>query len=248
MFDDVKKGDATPSQNLPVNSAPNPMSSPDDMFASADPVVAPEKPSAVSMSKLQVKQSPVRLDAASAGSNAINPILIEDEHSQGAIFKKISVALSGLLLLGLVIWGAYYFFVSKNKTNNDNTNQTNNTNQNQPADNTDNNSGSEDTNNQIEPALDDDGDGLSNAEEVIIGLDPKLPDTDNDGLSDKDELRVHNTSATNTDTDNDGLHDKDEIFTYQTNALDPDTDNDGYLDGVEVQNGYNPNGEGLLVK
>lgn len=233
MFDDVKKGDAGPSQDLVFNSAPVPMSAVDDMFG------AVEKPSAISVAKLQVKQNPLNLPPLVANPNVINPILVEDEHSQGAIMKKVFVALFGLVLLALVVWGAYRFFVSKNNTPN-----TNNT-QNQAVDNTPANP--DNTNNQPEVILDEDGDGLSDAEETAIGSDPKLPDTDNDGLSDKDEVRIHRTSPTNPDTDNDGLYDKEEIFTYQTNPLDPDTDNDTYLDGVEVQNGYNPNGEGLLI-
>ncbi len=47
------------------------------------------------------------------------------------------------------------------------------------------------------------------------------------------------------DTDNDGLSDEDEII-YGTDINNPDTDGDGYLDGEEVESGYNPLGEGLL--
>lgn len=241
MFDDVKKGDATPNQNSSLNQAPVPMSMPDDMFGGVELAPVVEKPSAVSAAKLQEKPSPVNLPPIPTNPSIPNPILVEDEHSHGALMKKVFVALSGLALLTLVVWGAYHFFVSKNKTPETNTN--NNT-QNQPVENTNNTS----NNNQPEVILDDDGDGLSNAEENGIGSDPKLADTDNDGLSDKDEVRIHRTSTTNPDTDNDGLYDKEEIFTHQTNVLDPDTDNDTYLDGVEVQNGYNPNGTGLLAK
>lgn len=51
----------------------------------------------------------------------------------------------------------------------------------------------------------------------------------------------------NLDSDNDGLSDYDETEIYNTNPLLPDTDSDGYLDGAEVKNGYNPNGDGLLT-
>jgi len=47
------------------------------------------------------------------------------------------------------------------------------------------------------------------------------------------------------DTDNDGLSDEKEEM-YDTDPNNPDTDGDGYLDGDEVKNGYNPNGEGKL--
>jgi hypothetical protein len=49
-----------------------------------------------------------------------------------------------------------------------------------------------------------------------------------------------------SDSDNDGLSDYDEIL-YNTNPRSPDSDIDGYLDGDEVKNGYNPNGEGKLL-
>jgi hypothetical protein len=43
-----------------------------------------------------------------------------------------------------------------------------------------------------------------------------------------------------TDTDDDGLSDDDEVNIYGTDPNNPDTDGDGYLDGVEVENGYDP--------
>jgi len=43
------------------------------------------------------------------------------------------------------------------------------------------------------------------------------------------------------DTDNDGISDFDEINLYQTNPEEPDTDGDGFLDGVEIIRGFNPN-------
>ncbi len=64
---------------------------------------------------------------------------------------------------------------------------------------------------------DSDGDGLSDAAEVLItGTDPNNPDTDGDGLSDGLEVR------------------------YLLNPLDPDMDKDGVSDGDEVRNGTNP--------
>jgi hypothetical protein len=52
--------------------------------------------------------------------------------------------------------------------------------------------------------------------------------------------------AVDLDSDQDGLSDADEINIYGTNPLKSDTDGDGYLDGDEVKNGYNPLGEGSL--
>ena len=49
----------------------------------------------------------------------------------------------------------------------------------------------------------------------------------------------------NIDPDNDGLTNTDEEF-YGTDPLNPDSDGDGYTDGAEVENGYNPLGQGAL--
>ncbi len=59
---------------------------------------------------------------------------------------------------------------------------------------------------------DSDGDGLSNAQEIELGTDPLLSDTDDDGLSDYDELYVYGTDPLNPDTDGDGLEDGDEPY------------------------------------
>ena len=48
------------------------------------------------------------------------------------------------------------------------------------------------------------------------------------------------------DSDADGLTDEEENNIWGTDPNNPDTDTDGYTDGQEVQNGYNPNGEGKL--
>lgn len=47
------------------------------------------------------------------------------------------------------------------------------------------------------------------------------------------------------DDDGDGLRNSDEDK-YETDRNNPDTDGDGYTDGVEVDGGFNPNGEGEL--
>ena len=44
----------------------------------------------------------------------------------------------------------------------------------------------------------------------------------------------------NIDSDNDGLTDNDEINVWYTDPNNPDTDGDGYLDGNEVEHGYDP--------
>ena len=84
-------------------------------------------------------------------------------------------------------------------------------------------------------AVDSDGDGLTDDEELRIGTDPHNWDTDGDGLSDGDEVNVHKTNPLNPDTDGDGLTDGEEVLTYKTDPKNPDTDGDGLLDGDEVK-------------
>jgi len=52
----------------------------------------------------------------------------------------------------------------------------------------------------------------------------------------------------NLDSDQDGLTDAEELNIYQTNPLQADSDGDGYTDGDEVRAGYNPLGEGKLIQ
>jgi outer membrane protein OmpA-like peptidoglycan-associated protein len=81
---------------------------------------------------------------------------------------------------------------------------------------------------------DSDGDGLLDTEELSIGTDPYDPDTDKDGLTDGQEVRIYHTDPLNPDTDYDFLKDGEEVFTYKTDPLKQDTDNGGVIDGHEV--------------
>ncbi len=67
------------------------------------------------------------------------------------------------------------------------------------------------TNGISDADADSDNDGLSNREEIELGTDPQKADTDNDGFSDYDEIYVHETGPLVTDTDNDGIKDGDEL-------------------------------------
>ena len=112
-------------------------------------------------------------------------------------------------------------------------------------------------------SLDFDGDGLNNADEYVSQSDPNDSDSDNDGLSDGDEVNLYGSNPIDADTDKDGLSDLEEALTTGTDPLsadsdqdgisdfdelnstltDPlmaDTDGDGLLDGFEVSNGYDP--------
>jgi uncharacterized protein YkwD len=77
---------------------------------------------------------------------------------------------------------------------------------------------------------DTDGDGSVDGEEIYLGTDPKVkndaaarPDGDNDGLFDDDETNVYGTDPKVADTDKDGVADGEEVF----NKTDPKVSNNG---------------------
>lgn len=70
-------------------------------------------------------------------------------------------------------------------------------------------------------------------------------DRDLDGLSDSAEAG-YKTDPDNADTDEDGLTDSQEISIYKTDPLKADTDGDTFSDGHEVRRGENPNGVGKI--
>lgn len=112
----------------------------------------------------------------------------------------------------------------------------------------------------LNKAPDDDGDGLLNVEETVLGTDPNNDDSDGDGLLDLFEVRngfdaltggdesvdTDNDGLTNleeqmagtqprqVDSDNDGLNDGDEVNNYGTDPLSTDTDGDLLSDAEEV--------------
>jgi hypothetical protein len=92
--------------------------------------------------------------------------------------------------------------------------------------------------------LDIDHDGLGAKLEHIKNADPIKQDTDADSINDLEEVVTGNdtyiTNPGSNDTDNDQLSDPEEISIYFTNPTVNDTDTDGFLDGVEIKLGYDP--------
>ncbi len=70
---------------------------------------------------------------------------------------------------------------------------------------------------------DSDGDGISNIDEIAQKTNPAEPDTDDDGLTDGDELEKYHTDPLLADTDSDGLRDAFEVQ-YGLDPLSPSTD------------------------
>ena len=86
--------------------------------------------------------------------------------------------------------------------------------------------------------VDSDGDGISDADEQALGLDPQSADSDQDGLDDSVEIDL-GTDPLNPDTDEDTLDDGDEVD-LGTDPLAEDSDGDTYRDGDEVFEGQDP--------
>ena len=90
---------------------------------------------------------------------------------------------------------------------------------------------------------DEDGDGLSNLQEYVLGTDVNLQDTDFDGVIDKTELEL-GTDPLDYDSDDDGMSDGFEVE-YTLNPLDNsdaanDIDNDGLINRDEAMYKTNP--------
>ena len=86
---------------------------------------------------------------------------------------------------------------------------------------------------------DSDGDSVSDGDEVNqYLLNPLVADidldTDEDGIPNIEEIDVYQSNVENPDTDFDGISDWDEINVYGTNLLSSDTDEDGLSDDYEI--------------
>lgn len=240
MFDDLKQNTTAPA---------------DDMFAELDPVqapvtsAAPEKPSALQSGKIK-PASQTTMPPSSQGNQAPsavtpNSMMVTDDRPGG--MKKIIIVVVAIVLVAIMAAGVYYFILNKPKTPSEETVENTNTVVNQNVNvNVNNNINTVEAEPVDENDLDDDFDGLSNAQERELGTNPFEADSDNDALFDQDEVEIYGTDPLDSDTDNDELSDHDEIIVWRTDPLDPDSDGDGYQDGVEVNNGYNPLGDGLL--
>jgi hypothetical protein len=92
------------------------------------------------------------------------------------------------------------------------------------------------------PSDNNDGDTLTNLQELEAGTNPTLADSDDDGLDDHTELALAEpTDPTNPDSDNDGLTDGEEVNgETSSNPLVADTDFDGFGDFFEVCAGSDP--------
>ena len=95
------------------------------------------------------------------------------------------------------------------------------------------------TSTTVSKNVDSDDDGLSNWDEVnVYGTNPHRKDTDGDGLDDGEEVKM-GADPLKEDTDGDGIPDGEEIR-IGTDPLNNDTDSDGIPDGKELKLETNP--------
>jgi hypothetical protein len=80
---------------------------------------------------------------------------------------------------------------------------------------------------------DDDGDGMTNEEEVMHGTDLYSADPDGDGLTDPIEIYNTYTNPYDADSDGDHLDDGSEVSLYGSDPTVYDTDGDGMGDGCD---------------
>ncbi|NHJ02606.1 MAG: hypothetical protein EAX86_10750 [Candidatus Heimdallarchaeota archaeon] len=81
---------------------------------------------------------------------------------------------------------------------------------------------------------DTDGDGLGDLQELLLGSDPRHPDSDRDMVIDGDEYFKYGTHPHNPDTDYDGLLDGEELYWFHTNPFSIDSDGDRIGDWMEL--------------
>ncbi len=88
----------------------------------------------------------------------------------------------------------------------------------------------------------------------FVGEEPggPAPDSDQDGISDLDEVEIYGTDPQRADSDDDGINDGEELEFWGSrwsedhdldgtvNLLDPDSDSDGFPDGLEIEQGVDP--------
>jgi outer membrane protein OmpA-like peptidoglycan-associated protein len=83
--------------------------------------------------------------------------------------------------------------------------------------------------------IDSDNDKLTDFEEIkIFHSDPNSKDSDGDDILDFDEIDQFTTNPNLKDTDQDELSDGYEVYKYNTNPTMTDTDNDGLDDKEEI--------------
>lgn len=240
MFEDLnsdqQSGAATPEPKAMPQATP-PMPPINNSMLSGEPedILADVDSTSPQLNKQATPPQPPMSDIGPAQPLTDLPgaeVMAKKHRSGGS--KKIYYIIGGVVLAAIIVIALIQFNASPtyNEYENFVNDPINNTQDNTQddtdqgvIDNTDDTTDNTITEPETVPSPDEDGDGLTNDQEAAIGTDPFNPDSDNDGLFDKEEVVV-----------------------YKTDPLNPDTDGDTYLDGSEVKSGYNPSGPGELLQ
>lgn len=212
---------------------------PKDMFADVpDPSAQQQKPVAPQVEPT-VAQAPAQAASLAPQPQVISPVQAmqySEPKSGGAGFRLVAIVLLSFICIGGAGYAAYRFMVKDAVSQ-------------QVSDVIGGTDGARDSETE---GTDGETDATPNTPsptpdtEVDSGP-TAVVDSDGDGLT-NDEERIAGTSVAKPDTDGDGLGDREEVKVYDTDPKKADTDGDGYDDGAEVKNGYNPNGEGRLLE
>jgi hypothetical protein len=193
----------------------------------------------------QLNKPPVFQPKESSGNKKLAEASQDNSQQSGVVSKKYIMAGIFILAFAAVLVGAWYgyshFFRFRIKGNvpvyNLNDGQEQNTNQEQAV----NEEGKEETDQSLQDLIFQHEAASPVSEQSL----DSTRDSDQDGLTDIEEMRM-GMNINSNDSDGDGLFDREEVKVYGTDPLNRDTDGDGYLDGVEVENGFNPKGPGKL--
>lgn len=191
---------------MPVISPNNPAGEPEDIFAETAPTPSPKPPT------MSAPQSPTLTVAP-----AIAPEI--PEVPEAGWFSRNKWLLIPLILVIIIVASGGSFYLWQRTKNQ------------QPATN---------INLNINIPLPTNTNTAGGNTNVSLDL-------DRDGLT-EDEERQYNTNPRSRDTDLDGLSDREEVKVYLIDPKDSDTDNDTYLDGEEVRSLHNPKGPGKLFE
>ena len=146
----------------------------------------------------------------------------------GSLFTKIMVIVLAVLFLGLAGVGAYFYLDVSGKIRN--VDKKMGDDHNAVAENKDKIS-----------KIETDIASFDSLKQKVDELEKKTVD-----YAVKKELDVVIAYLKLEDTDDDGLSDYEEVTVYKSNRFKKDTDGDGYSDKDEVDNNFNPNGPGEL--
>lgn len=207
----------------------------------------------------QLKSSFNKMEANIKNDKNINSSFDSEEKKGSGIIKKMFVAIIIFALIGVGAYFVYSQILLPNSSNQNNqvlVDQSQNT----PEEEVDVENESE-SNNVVDDSLEQEGDLINNditggseiTEEDPVSVEENSPeevlknlDSDNDDLSDYEEIYIYKTDPYNPDSDGDGLNDYNEVIIFGTDPLSADTDGDTYFDGQEILSGYNPLGGGVI--